>query len=307
MFFQALLSAVPVRNEQDRAALAMHSTMLEHGFVCTGAEEKTDGSAPAIAVGPDGAATIEVVPRGWNVTPDIYTFGYMHPLRDPVEMFTVKAITMGGNLMVHAASSKPGAELLTVSLAVDATAAESDPAAVSARANVWQEKMATGVALRLLGLHNSTARFGKVLDGSSGESPTAEKRGVGSATKRPAPDERPQRSEQEPGFDEDRRFPAPARPGLDPFSPGFMGGPVLPQGLWVPDGGLLGPRHPAWGQVIPGRAGGGGMLPRFDPIGPGLGEPNPDHLPVPGFGEPNPDHLRVPGRGRMDPDGMFIM
>ncbi|CAE7648682.1 unnamed protein product, partial [Symbiodinium necroappetens] len=57
----------------------------------------------------------------------------------------------------------------------------------------------------------------------------------------------------------------------DPFRPGFLGDRPI---WWMPEGGLLGPRHPAWGQVAPGRS--GGMMPRFDVIGPG--EPDPDHF-----------------------------
>lgn len=306
MFFQALLGAVPVRHEQDRAALAVHCTMLEHGFVTTGAQESAAG-APVVAAGPDGSATLQVVPPGWNALPDTYTFGYMHPLRGADQMFTVKALTMSGNLMVHAASSVQGGELLTVTLAVDAPAAETDPAAVAARAKVWQEKMASGICARLLGLHNSTSRLGKVLDPASAEQAGAER--AGSGTKRPAPEAERSRPFGFGHDDEEPRRPCIPR---DPFSPGFLGGPVLPFGF-RPDGGLLGPRHPAWGQVIPGRTDGGmpGMLPRFDPIGPGLGEPDPDHLRVPGMtpgGFPAfQGGASSGGRGRLDPDGMFIM
>lgn len=307
MLYQALLGAVPARHEQDRAALAVHCTMLEHGFVCTGAEESAAG-APSVVAGPDGCATLQVVPPGWNAQPDTYTFGYVHPLRGGDQTFTVKALTMSGNLMVHAASSVPSGELLTVSLAVDAATAETDPAAVVARAKMWQEKMAAGVCVRLLGMHNSTSRLGKVLDAAAAEPGTGEAR-AGSGTKRPAPEfERPRpMRDLMPDAEDPRGLPRGLR---DPFSPGFVGGPALPPGFWMPDGGLLGPRHPAWGQVIPGRTG-GGMMPRFDPIGPGMGEPDPDHLRVPGF---MPDSFPAfqggatgRGTGRLDPDGMFML
>eukprot|EP00913_Durusdinium_trenchii_P010684 g10024.t1 len=83
--------------------------------------------------------------------------------------------------------------------------------------------------------------------------------------------ERPERDHPECSF---------VPPVGDPFRPDFF--PDDRRMWWLPDGGLLGPRHPAWGQVMPGRS--GGMMPRFDPIGPG--EPDPDHLPLPGRGGP---------------------
>lgn len=68
-----------MRNELDRAALAVHSTMLEwgrpvaskmslrHGFVC--------GAAPVLTGGADGAVSMQVVPPGWNASNDSYARG----------------------------------------------------------------------------------------------------------------------------------------------------------------------------------------------------------------------------------------
>jgi hypothetical protein len=304
---QAVLAAASpsLRGELDLAALAAHCTMLEHGFVCVGVGEPEAGDVPtpSLASGPGGSVTLTMVPPGWNAKDDTYAFGYIHPLRDAKETFTMKAVAVGANLMVHAASSALGGDLLTASLAVDRTAGaaqDGDLAAAAKRAAVWQEKVAASVAMQLLGKVNSTARFSKALEQEKSASTTAAsstKEAVGGGgTKRPAPEDERRwvHPEDEPRF----------HPDLDPFTPGF-----LPTPIWRPDGNLLGPRHPAWGQRIPGR-GDGGMLPRFDPIGPGLGDPNPDHLQVPGFITPD----RFPafqggatGRGRMDPDGMFIM
>eukprot|EP00440_Ansanella_granifera_P069161 gb/GFBE01075027.1/.p1 GENE.gb/GFBE01075027.1/~~gb/GFBE01075027.1/.p1 ORF type:complete len:302 (+),score=50.52 gb/GFBE01075027.1/:1-906(+) len=299
---RALLGVAPVRGELDRAALAVHSTMLEHGFVCVAAAEPAAAAQPVLAASPDGAVSMQLLPPGWNAVADSYTFGYVHPLRESTDTFTVKALAIAGNLAVHASSSSAGSDLLNVTLSVDQNSADNDPASVAARAKDWQEKTAAGISQRLLGRQNSTARLGKALEAQPE---------VSSGTKRPAPeDTRPRRPDFDEDMERDRRpFPG-MLPSRDPFSPGFLGGdrPVF----WTPDGGLLGPRHPAWGQVVPGRMG-GGMMPRFDPIGPGM-DPNPDHAPVPGIpGSGFPGglptfHEGPRGRGgRMDPDGMFIM
>uniref|UniRef100_A0A7R9ZZS8 PI31 proteasome regulator N-terminal domain-containing protein n=1 Tax=Pyrodinium bahamense TaxID=73915 RepID=A0A7R9ZZS8_9DINO len=309
MFLNALVAAVPVRSELDRAALSVHSTMLEHGFVCVAAGEPPAGAAPAVATGTDGSTSLQILPPGWNAAADSYAFGYVHPLRGATETFTVKALSMGESLVVHAASSAPGAELLTVTLSVNRSATADE-----AQLKTWQEKTAASIAVRLLGLHNSTVRLGKALEGGA---PAAERAAAG--TKRPAPEEErgsrlPPRGDPEP--EKDPRYqpgglPVPGGPRRDPFSPGFLDPERRPPLFWTPDGGLLGPRHPAWGHFVPGR--GGGMMPRFDPIGPGAGEPDPDHLRVPGLlpggGEFPGFHGGAAGRGRgrLDPDGMFIL
>lgn len=67
-------------------------------------------------------------------------------------------------------------------------------------------------------------------------------------------------------------------------------------------------RHPPWGQLGPGGIGGrplGGLVPRFDPIGPftgGPAEPNRDHLTMPGFtpGNFQAFHVGPTGRSRTD-------
>eukprot|EP00435_Cladocopium_sp_Y103_P069987 s320_g34.t1 len=113
---------------------------------------------------------------------------------------------------------------------------------------------------------------------------------------------RPARLDPDPEYPErpDRFVP----PIGDPFRPDFLRDPR--PDFWIPNG-LLGPRHPAWGQVLPGRS--GGMMPRFDPIGPGAGVPDPDHMPVPGRGGGLPTFHDVPGQpGRgLNPDGIFFM
>eukprot|EP00441_Pelagodinium_beii_P032919 CAMPEP_0197633840 /NCGR_PEP_ID=MMETSP1338-20131121/10107_1 /TAXON_ID=43686 ORGANISM="Pelagodinium beii, Strain RCC1491" /NCGR_SAMPLE_ID=MMETSP1338 /ASSEMBLY_ACC=CAM_ASM_000754 /LENGTH=281 /DNA_ID=CAMNT_0043205597 /DNA_START=42 /DNA_END=887 /DNA_ORIENTATION=+ len=281
--------------------------MLEHGFVCVGTSEPSASTLPVLAAGADGAVAMQIIPPGWNAVPDSYSFGYVHPLRGSSDTFTVKALAIGSSLAVHAASSSSGADLLTITLGINKDESDNDPASVVTRAKEWQERTAAGVALRLLGRQNSTARLGKSLEAQN----EAEKVG----TKRPAPED-PKSARPDFSDERDRRpgFPTfpdvPGFPQRDPFVPGFLGDdrPIF----WTPDGGLLGPRHPAWGQVVPGRLGGaggsGGMLPRFDPIGPGNGEPNPD-LHVPGIGDVGGPR-GVPGfgrRGRMDPDGMFMM
>mmetsp|Transcript_2256 Transcript_2256/g.4650 ORF Transcript_2256/g.4650 Transcript_2256/m.4650 type:complete len:296 (+) Transcript_2256:97-984(+) len=293
---QVLLSHVPVRGEMDRAALAVHSTMLEHGFVCVGTSEPSSSAQPVMTASADGSASLQVLPPGWNSFEDSYAFFYMHPFRQNEDSFTVKAVGIGSSLAVHAASSAPNADLLETKLSVSQDAVDNDPVSVAARAKAWQEKVAVGVAQRLLSRHNSTARLGTALEAAPSEK---------AGTKRPAPEE-PRR--EPPRHEERRPSQGIPQPPLlqDPFRPGFLGDRPI---WWMPEGGLLGPRHPAWGQVAPGRS--GGMMPRFDVIGPG--EPDPDHFVpggVPGFpgGLPTFHGGRPGGRGSgMDPDGIFFM
>jgi len=299
MLRNTLLAAVPIRGEADRAILCVHSTMLEHGFQCVACGgEMSDSLVPCVTAAADGSASLEILPRGWNSSADSFSFTYVHPLRGSEETFTIKALSMGQNFVVHAASSLSNAELLTVTLTQPTGAT-----VCLATMKTWQEKIAATICMRLLSRHNSTARFEKALAG--GEVTTEASGG----TKRPAPEE------EQPGPGGGERAPE-RTPHRDPFTPGFLDPRGRPLLFWTPDGGLLGPRHPAWGQVVPGR-GGSGMMPRFDPIGPGGGEPDHDHMPVPGmlpdgdapFFPPGPGQGFFPGGGRggrFDPDGMFF-
>lgn len=310
MLIDGLLKSVPTRNESDRAALTVHGSMLEHGFVCVGRDVS---GMLGVAVAADGSASLQVVPTDWNNTPDTYSFGYVHPLRGGEETFTVKILSIGATLAVHAASSLASSDLLTIILEVGSQPDNNSPEG-------WREKMAIGIAMKLLDRNNSTAKFGKSLAQQVDAPPQSSASATGS--KRPAPAGEPPNhhdGERPGGWAPPGRFPFPdpGRGGLfpaggDPFSPfPATGEPPI---HWTPDGGLLGPRHPAWGQPVPfggrGGIGGGGMLPRFDPIGPGhhgLGEPNPDHLRIPGF---EPGHFpafqggatgKGGGRGGNDP------
>lgn len=289
MLSQALLNAVPVRSQFDSLALLVHGVLLEHGFVCTGSAEPGADAAPNVTLGSDGAVSLQILPAGWNAMPENYTFGYMHPVRGASEAFTVKGLVIGGQLVIHAASSVPGTDLLTTSLD-----APSDSASFESQKKDLQEKIASAIVLRLLAKQDTTKALGKALD------PVAEPEKSG--VKRPAADSTIRRPE--PRRDDPDDIP-PGHPFFpDPSTPFFP--------MWTPSGGLLGPRHPAWGRMgIPSRTGGGGIMPRFSPIGPGSGEPDPDHLRVPGpdgFGAPFFFGGASAGRGRgMDPDNMFIL
>jgi hypothetical protein len=277
--------------------------MLEHGFVSVNSPD-SPASAPVVEGAGDGGAVLQILPPGWNTSADVYTFGYIHPLRQSQESFTIKALTMGQQLVVHAASSVPGGDLLTLNIDIQIDA-PADSAAVVGRAKIWHEKMSSNICARLLQRQNSTAKLGKFL---AQDADTA----ASSSAKRPAPPDA-----ESPAS----RRPPDGHPMPDPFSPTFSNpffgdtGPLI----WTPDrsggsmggGMLIGPRHPAWGQAVPGRFGGSGMMPRWDPIGPGSGEPDNDLLPVhPGW---RPDNFPAfqggaSGAGRrLDPDGMFMM
>lgn len=292
MISQVLLSTAPVRNAFDRAALVVHSVMLEHGFVCTGVSESS--GQPLVAAQTDGSISMQILPPGWNSSADSYSFSYMHPARGSAEAFSLKSLVIGSSLAVHAASSVPGTDLLTVSFDIGAETEITQNQIVD-----WQDKVASSIVLRLLARQNSTNRLGKALDpnDTSQNASSSDKTG----TKRPAPqEERPR-----PGMPDDPTR-DPFFPMRDPFNPGFF--PSSPAN-WTPYGGLLGPRHPAWGQGLPFGGGQGGMMPRFSPIGPGTGEPDPDHLRVPGLTPGNFPGFQggASGLGRMDPDGMFMM
>lgn len=286
MMLQALLAAVPGSTECDRAALAVHCTMLEHGFCCL----EPGSTAPKIVASEGGGAMLQVIPSGWKGV-DVYSFSYKHPLREADETFTVSALPLGDCLATHAASSLQASALLTVTLDVPHTPDEQNRIRIDRE---WQEKAASGIALKLLDRHHSTARTSKVLT----QVESAGERAASTGTKRPAPE-----GEEENG---DRRTTPVAVPSRG-FWPDRGGeDPFRDRPLFIPDGELIGPRHPAWRQFIPGRGtGGGGMLPRFDPIGPNLGgrygEPDPDHWQPPGFG--------VDGfvGGRRGPDSNFII
>mmetsp|Transcript_58134 Transcript_58134/g.156249 ORF Transcript_58134/g.156249 Transcript_58134/m.156249 type:complete len:342 (+) Transcript_58134:10-1035(+) len=323
MALQALLGAVPSRGPLDRAALAAHATMLAHGFVCIGTErpQGSEAPSPGVVVGEDGSVSLCIVPAGWNAQPDSYSFCYVHPLRGPEETFELKALGMAGSLAVHAASSLPSGDLLQVTLQVDASSSAD-------QTTEWQAKVAASIAVRMLRRHPSMDALGKAFDASEAAAAAADRSGA-AGTKRPAPaeDDRHWRPGSIPAGG-DRPMPG-FFPGRgDPFFfPVGIGDDYRPPPLiWTPDGGLVGPRHPAWGQVVPGRiagprGGGGGLLPRFDPILPGTGEPDHDHLRVPGLPghlgggrglHPDfPSHIFQGGAsgrgGRMDPDGMFMM
>lgn len=300
---ERLLGVVPIRGEVDRVMLAIHTTMLEHGFICTGCGEVGDSPSPALATNGEGQVVLVLVPNRWNASSDTYSFAYIHPLRGAGETFIVKGVSIGGSLAVHAASSSPGADLLTLTVNISKDAADNDPASVAVRAKEWQEK-AAGVAVRLLGRDSSTARLGRALEAQ------AESSGVGA--KRPATEDRRSKPVPENNDDRPERWrPAPGEPWRDPFNPLFVEEDRRDLVGWLPGGGgeFVGPRHPFFRQVIVpgGRPEGGGMMPRFDPVGPGGGDPDPDHFQPGGFG-PDGVPFRSGGRGgRMDPDGMFMM
>lgn len=262
---RALLAAAPPASELERAALAVHSTMLEHGFVCVGVAEPV-APAPVVEASSDGAASLQILPAGWKAAPDVYCFAYVHPLRGSEESFTLKALAVGPNLEVVAASSSAGAQLERVAIPVPREA-PADQEGAMARAKDWQEKVAESVALKLLNRHNSTKRLGQA------------------AVQEPGPVARPEAGGERPSAPQAPGAPPvplsgpppPRRP--DPVDP-FAGPPI-----WTPDyGGLIGPRHPAWRQFVPGRGPGGGMgiFPSMGPDDLGGGDMLPGGLGRPG-------------------------
>mmetsp|Transcript_6176 Transcript_6176/g.10765 ORF Transcript_6176/g.10765 Transcript_6176/m.10765 type:complete len:307 (-) Transcript_6176:86-1006(-) len=304
---EQLLEAAPTRGEVDRAVLVTHGTLLAHGFICTGCKtEPVAGSLPSLLSADGGKVSMSILPPEWNERPDFFSFWYYHPLHGDSETFNLKAHTIGGNsqLTVHAASNIAGADLLSTELKLDPPA-PSTPEAAAARIKEWQEKVSASIAIRLLldRKAKSMERLGSALEEKSGDATEqAASSAANGGTKRPAPGAEAARP-VDPAR-EDRREPR------IPFGWGDDS-PIF----WTPDGGLIGPRHPIWGNVggryRPFGGGGAGIMPRFDPIGPGMGEPNPDHLPVPGI-RPGDFPAFQGGAtggqgGSHDPSGMFIL
>jgi len=298
MAFQALLSSVACSNEADRCMLAAHASMLAHGFICLGTEPPREQAKPLVEATAAGAVSLCILPPDWNKSSaQSYSFVYMHPLRGAEETFELKAVVMAEFLALHAASSLPNADLLQVKLKIGASEASSE----------WEASVASGIAVRLL-KHPTMSALRQALEESSEVRTSGTKRPASPPGTRPTPER-------------DTRGP-PFAPGVPPY-----GTSPLPQGggsplLWTPNGGLIGPRHPAWGQgIIPGLGrhpdprGGGGLMPRFDPIGPGGMDPDPDHLAVPGLpGRPGmgihpdfPQHFFQGGAGRNRDLDPFIM
>lgn len=274
MLYEALSKAVQSRGPLDYAALAMHCSMLEYGFVCIGLTESTPGACSPTLIGDaDNGFSLQILPPGWNALPDTFSFGYAHPLR-PGETFTIKAVTLAGTFTVHAASSVDGASLHSATLNVD------KGAEVSAEmVREWQDKIKLNVANKLLRDGGEAAKaFSRIL---AKEEDAKEPKSGQTSVKRPAPeDEEERRRRDVPGIDVPRplwddRFPG----GFDPFTPQWPG-----QTPFRPDGGLLGPRHPAFQGIGPQLIRPGqGMHPRFDPVGPAGMEPDNDHFHPPGM------------------------
>lgn len=270
MLYEALKSIVQVRGPLDHAALAMHCSMLEHGFVCIGLTESAPGAcSPTLTADPDNGFSLQIIPPGWNASSDTFSFGYSHPMRSG-ETFTIKAVALGSNLTVHAASSVDGASLHNATLTFDKNTEVSEE-----MVREWQNKISVNVAKKLLLDGGEAAKaFARVL---ANEGEVQESKSGQTATKRPAPerDEEERRRRDAQGIDIPRpmwddRLPG----GFDPFTPHWPG-----QTPFRPDGGLLGPRHPAFQGIGPQLIRPGqGMHPRIDPIGPGGMDPNPDHF-----------------------------
>lgn len=278
MLYDALSKVVQLRNSLDHAALAMHCCMLEHGFICTGLTETEPGaSSPTISTDPSIGFSLQILPPSWNASPDTFSFGYAHPLR-PGETFTVKAVTLAGMFTVHAASSVDGASLHSATLTVDKNAETS-----AEMVEEWHGKIKLNVASKLLLDGGEAAKaFARVL---SQEEEAKEAKPGQTATKRPAPedDEEERRRRDVHGIHVPRplwddRFPG----GFDPFSPPMPDHPDH-RTPFRPDGGLLGPRHPAFQGIGPQLIRPGqGMHPRVDPVGPGGMEPDNDIFQPPG-------------------------
>merc|ERR1719272_1475880 len=95
----------------------------------------------------------------------------------------MKALVIGGSLVIHAASCLPGTDLLTVTFNLTAETEISQNIIQD-----WQDKVASGIVLRLLARQSSTTRLGKALDAKEA-SPNSSNTERGNSTKRPAPED----------------------------------------------------------------------------------------------------------------------
>mmetsp|Transcript_42130 Transcript_42130/g.111016 ORF Transcript_42130/g.111016 Transcript_42130/m.111016 type:complete len:232 (+) Transcript_42130:50-745(+) len=105
LLLERLLQLAPdVRSAMDVVALAVHSFMLEQGFVCVGAgidPNTVKGTLhPDVFGCPDNSVGVVLLPPHWNTT-DTYKFAYKH-VRFVDRTFALKAVKMSHALIVHA-------------------------------------------------------------------------------------------------------------------------------------------------------------------------------------------------------------
>lgn len=292
----------PPTDHHEILALAVHALLLHHGF--RPAETPTDAQPTAL-------------PSDWGGA----GFGGRYRHERSAMTFDIRAVRMGGRLLIHATPTEDDAHLHTVDIRVDEYVTAGDSwTDVVPRLSDLATIIAVQIAHRLVpdatkpGYEHAAA--GDQTSSSHGAPASGAPAGGPSApTPRPLPGPRP----IPPGADplrDDRHDPLRIGP---PRRPGGMAGPAIPfgaddllppglqprpGGMFTPGGNLMGPGH--FGRGRGGRFPGGGLPPgvppgaRFDPVYP---VPDNDAEMPPGFDD---EHgLRQPplGRGGGRPGG----
>ena len=166
--------------EWDRAALAVHGTFLEHGFVSVelrGTWPLEPGTKayepPVVSASADGSVSLQVLPAGWNDKLDSYTFGYTHPLFDTDVGFVVYALPVCGALNIRATSSMPKAEAFSAKLHVDPSIEAVDLDSVLKRGRDWSDKVADEICNAMLDQIHRSPRHKKPRLGEAGDTAEA--------------------------------------------------------------------------------------------------------------------------------------
>lgn len=303
-------------NSHEAVALAVHALLLHHNFRPAGTAAPDDAelepaatpanTAAAAPTTVTTAAAPATLPSGWGGA----GFGGQYRHVRSAMLFDIRAVRMGGRLVVHAAAGEDDSRMYTVDVRVADYTSETDLPGQQVAGATWHnltriDALATLVAVQIAHrLVPDGAKAGyennPVVTGQSSQAHQA------APSPQPRPDLRePQRTD--PNYDPLRigpirqpRMPAVPFGADDLVPPGFPG----PGGMFQPGGNLMGPGHFMAGdrRMPPGVPPGA----RFDPYGP---VPDPDMELAPGFdddhglrgGQPSGGFGRggrAPSRGR---------
>eukprot|EP00922_Rhytidocystis_sp_ex-Travisia-forbesii_P043340 GHVS01064663.1.p1 GENE.GHVS01064663.1~~GHVS01064663.1.p1 ORF type:complete len:304 (+),score=27.77 GHVS01064663.1:94-1005(+) len=275
----------------DVLVLVVHAVMLDMGFRLAEDDNAKDSRYGRMTTGGIG---IQVLPADWT---SLDSFEYTHPLWQLIEEPSTTRLTLNfdrkspDHLVVELCScpDAPISFTMPTSPYINFTQPLSPTTVLSNPSHFLQFFSSSLLPhlLPLLSTGSSTLKTNMAPVIAMPSSPFPTPYGTSTPSRPPA-------SEASFLFD-DTRPPIPP-PSADPY--GLVGHhPLGGLPVFRPDGSLIGPNHPSFGNPFPtlgpsgGRLPGLGGAPRFDPLGPlggGSGEPDPDHAPL--LGRP-PDHM----------------
>ncbi|XP_052761514.1 proteasome inhibitor PI31 subunit-like [Mya arenaria] len=272
-----------LRSPQDGIICVLHWKIISSGFQCIGIGEKAGKNDPE--------EETEMLPDGWNMTPDLYVLRY----RSERGVYVLKVIAVDGTLLVHFWKDREDQRVATMNIRIADFATEDLSSYKKALKHV--NDLNKEFKKEILDEMKSTT---SPRAGQSRERSNSRERERGGQSRQPRrdDDDDPLRV---PGTG--NRRPRPTQPWQDPDDPFSIGrgdlDPLRSGGgmLFDPMRGGRGPRFgmdPSAG--LPSRLPRGAVPPgaRFDPFGPPGTHPGQR----PG---PDPDHMRPP-----DYDDMFM-